>query len=90
MVQCLRRQRQPLRWLHASTSLLLLGRSQIMALTQHQGAVSRRAKQRQKLGQRILEMEIQGWLMPSVCGTAFWTGLRWGGAGFILAWWLKT
>jgi len=90
MAQRLPRQRQPLRWLHAASSLLLLGQVQGMARTRHQGVVARRAKQRQKLGQRLLEAEIKGWLTPPRSGAVFWSGMRWGGVGFILAWWLKT
>ena len=90
MAQCLRRQRHSLRWLHDSAALLMLGRYQAMALKRHQGVPARRARQRQQLGQRLLETEIQGWPLPSARTTVFWTGLRWGGAGFILAWWLKS
>ena len=90
MAQSLRRQRHSLRWLHDSAALLMLGRYQAMALKRHQGVPARRARQRQKLGQRLLETEIQWWPLPSARTTVFWTGLRWGGAGFILAWWLKS
>ena len=86
---CVKRRRQPLRWLHASGLLLQLGRSQATSLTYVQGVASRRALQRQKLGQRLLELDVRGWLVPTISGSQFWTGVRWGGAGFIVAWWLK-
>ena len=86
---CVKRRRQPLRWLHASGHLLQLGRSQATSLTYVQGVGARRALQRQKLAQRLLEFDVHGWLLPTTSGRQFWTGVRWGGAGFIVAWWLK-
>ena len=51
--------------------------------------VVRRVKQRQQLGQRLLEQQTVGWLMPQERGAVFWRALRWGGAGFALAWVIK-
>lgn len=42
------------------------------------------------MGRKLLEVEPQGWDSPKVRGARFWTMLRWGGAGFVLAWWLAT
>ena len=87
--RCVRRQRPPLRWLHAAGGLLLLGRCQDRALKHRKGVFARQATQRQKLGQRLLETKVQGWLVPTSSGVSFWKAVRWGGAGFILGWWLK-
>ena len=85
-----KRRRQPLRWLHAVGHLLQLGRFQATSLDHHRGVAARRSMQRQKLGQRLLESDVKGWITPSSNGLRFWTGMRWSGAGFILAWWLKS
>ena len=89
MIVRLKRRRRHLRWLHAASHLLQLGRFQATSLAQKKGVVARRALQRQKLGQRLLETKPEGRIQPSTRGSLFWNGLRWGGAGFILGWWLK-
>ena len=89
MAQRLRRQRHSLRWLHDSAALLMLGRYQAMALKRHQGVPARRARQRQKLGQRLLETEIQVAAAISQ-NHSLLDRAPLGGAGFILAWWLKS
>ena len=88
-VRVVRRQHS-LRWLHAGGHLLLQGRAQSAVIRWGLGVASRRAIQRQQLAQRLLEQDVTGWLMPMNSGSRFWTGLRWGGAGFALAWWLKS
>ena len=65
------------------------GQAQAAAVRQGSGLVVRRVKQRQQLGQRLLEQQTVGWLMPQERGAVFWRALRWGGAGFILAWVIK-
>ena len=89
VIACVRRRRLNLRWLHAVGHLLQLGRFQATSLARHKGVVARRAIQRQKLGQRLMEAKPEGWIKPSSSGSLFWNGLRLGGAGFILGWWLN-
>ena len=89
VIVCVKRRRQHLRWLHAASHLMQLGRFQATSMTHHKGVVGRRAMQRQKLGERLLETKPAGWNEPTKRGSLFWNGLRWGGAGFILGWWLK-
>ena len=89
VIVCVKRRRRHLRWLHAAGLLLQLGRFQAKSMTRQKGVVARRAMQRQQLGQRLLETKPEGWTPPSSRGSLFWNGLRWGGAGFIIGWWLK-
>ena len=85
----MRKRPKPLRWLHTAGRLMQQGQAQEAALRQGSGLVVRRVKQRQQLGQRLLEQETSGWLMPQQRGSMFWRALRWGGAGFTLAWLIK-
>jgi len=90
VIVCVKRRRRHLRWLHAAGHLLQLGRFQAKSMTRQKGVVARRSIQRQKLGQRLLETKSEGWIQPSSRGSLFWNGLRWGGAGFVIGWWLKS
>ncbi len=85
----MRKRPKSLRWLHTAGRLMQQGQAQSAALRQGDGVLVRRVKQRQQLGQRLLEQETKGWLMPQERGAVFWRALRWGGAGFTLAWVIK-
>ena len=85
----MRKRPKPLRWLHTAGRLMQQGQAQAAALRHGSGLVVRRVKQRQQLGQRLLEQQTVGWLMPQERGAVFWRALRWGGAGFALAWVIK-
>ena len=41
---------------------------------------------RRLFAQQLLDHDVKGWLHPEHSGSRFWKGLRWGGAGFVLAW----
>ncbi len=85
----MRMQRQRLRWLHSCSQLLQVGRVQFLAVKQGKGVAARRGQQRLLMGRRLLELEIVGWSIKPASGERFWRGLRWGGAGFSLAWLLN-
>ena len=85
----MRKRPKPLRWLHTAGRLMQQGQAQAAVVRQGSGLVVRRVKQRQQLGQRLLEQQTVGWLMPQERGAMFWRALRWGGAGFALAWVIK-
>ena len=70
--------------------LIQQGHCQHQSQTMGSGVAARRWRQRQTMGRKLLEVEPQGWDSPKVRGARFWTMLRWGGAGFALAWWLAT
>ena len=53
------------------------------------GVETRRWRQRQTMGRRLLELDQPGWLRPEQKGMQFWRSLRLGGAGFSLAWLLS-
>ena len=56
---------------------------------QHQpgsGVQGRRWQQRRMFAQQLFDRKFNGWLHPERSGSRFWRGLRWGGAGFVLAW----
>ena len=78
-----RREQRQLKWLHGVSRLIQQGECQ------HQpglGAQARRWKQRRLFAQQLLDHDFKGWLLPQHSGSRFWKGLRWGGAGFVLAW----
>lgn len=53
------------------------------------GAPLRRRRQRLAMAQRLLD-PLPAALRPVDQGAEwFWRGMRWGGAGLILAWWLQ-
>ncbi|MEC8213811.1 MAG: hypothetical protein VX069_01935 [Cyanobacteriota bacterium] len=81
--------RRPLKWLHGVSHLVQQGHCQKQGLKSDSGVASRRWAQRRKTGSRLLEMEPEGWDRPDAKGARFWRMLRWGGAGFVLAWWLS-
>jgi hypothetical protein len=85
----MRKQRQRLGWLHSCSRLLHVGRVQFLAVKQGKGVAARRGQQRLLMGRRLLELEIVGWSIKPASGERFWRGLRWGGAGFSLAWLLN-
>jgi hypothetical protein len=80
--------RRSLCWLHSVSLLMQQGRRQSRAESHVNGVESRRWKQRQAMGQRLLDQPTAGWSRPQIRGARFWQLLRWAGAGFSLAWWL--
>ena len=84
-----RADRRQLRWLHTASLLMLQGRRQAVSLQSGRGSSQRRWKQRQNLAQKLLESPAEGWTLPKQRGARFWRALRWGGAGFVVAWWLR-
>ena len=72
-----------LRWLHHASRLLLQGQCQARARA---GVAARRWLQRGKLGTNLLSELPVGWTLPLTSGERFWKALRFGGAGFALAW----
>ena len=80
-----RREQRPLKWLHGVSRLIQQGECQ----HQHQagaGVQGRRWQQRRLLAQQLFDRDFKGWLHPERPGSRFWRGLRWGGAGFLVAW----
>jgi hypothetical protein len=75
--------RSELRWLHHGSRLLLQGRRQ-----SHVGSsvAARRSIQRRNLAANLISQPLAGWDVPKESGQRFWRALRFGGAGFILAW----
>ena len=82
------RARRPLKWLHGVSHLIQQGQRQSQSGNSGLAVSDRRWKQRRATGRRLLEMDAKGWDLPNVKGARFWRMLRWGGAGFVLAWWL--
>ena len=78
-----RREQRPLKWLHGVSRLIQQGECQHQAGAGVQG---RRWQQRRLLAQQLFDRDFKGWLHPDRPGSRFWRGLRWGGAGFVLAW----
>ena len=79
---------RPLKWLHGVSHLIQQGQRQSQSGKSGSAVAERRWKQRRATGRRLLEMEPKGWDLPDVKGARLWKLLRWGGAGFGLAWWL--
>ena len=78
-----KRPAQALRWLHQASRLLLQGQCQTHAKS---GVAARRWGQRRKLAANLISHPPTGWDRPMVSGERFWRALRFGGAGFTLAW----
>jgi len=72
-----------LHWLHHASRLLLQGLCQ-----SHVGSAvaARRWRQRRNLASKLIGQPPVGWDLPTASGERFWRGLRFGGAGFTLAW----
>ncbi|WP_216902868.1 hypothetical protein [Synechococcus sp. CCY 9618] len=82
-----RRRTSPARLLHHLAAVLLLaGRPEAAPLS---GLSLRRRRQRLELAQRLLDPLPEA-LQPSTRhGDRFWSALRWGGLGVLLAWLLR-
>ena len=78
-----RREQRQLKWLHGVSRLIQQGECQEQPGL---GTQARRWKQRRLFAQQLLDHDFKGWLHPENSGSRFWKGLRWGGAGFVLAW----
>ena len=78
-----RREQRELKWLHGVSRLIQQGECQHQSGSSVQG---RRWQQRRLFAQQLLDRNFNGWLHPERSGSRFWRGLRWGGAGFVLAW----
>ncbi|MCB4388540.1 hypothetical protein FZZ90_01450 [Synechococcus sp. MU1617] len=74
-----------LRWLHRASRLLLQGQCQAHARS---GVAARRWVQRGKLGSNLISQPPVGWPLSPSSGERFWRAMRFGGAGFALAWFL--
>ena len=81
-----KRCRSELRWLHHGSRLLLQGQRQSHVGS---GVAARRWIQRRKLATNLISHPIVGWDVPTESGQRFWKALRFGGAGFTLAWLLS-
>ena len=78
-----RREQRQLNWLHGVSRLIQQGECQ------HQPALGvrgRRWQQRQLFAQRLLDRDFKVWLHSERSGSRLWRSLRWGGAGFVVAW----
>ena len=77
---------KPIRLLHLLDGLLAQG-----ALSaQGSGVVQRRQRQRLALTQRLLDPLPLQLTRPNRSEVLFWRGLRWGTAGLLLTWWLRS
>ena len=77
---------KPIRLLHLLDGLLAQG-----ALSaQGSGVLQRRQRQRLALTQRLLDPLPLQLTRPNRSEVLFWRGLRWGTAGLLLAWWLRS
>ncbi|MEB3208082.1 MAG: hypothetical protein VKK63_04120 [Synechococcus sp.] len=54
------------------------------------GVVQRRQRQRLALTQRLLVTLPNRLSPPNRSEVLFWSGLRWGTVGLLLAWWLRS
>jgi hypothetical protein len=79
----------PIRWLHQLANLMAqVSRAERLG-PGDDSLQARRLRQRMALAQRVLDpmpapLRPSNWLE-----TSFWTGLRWGGVGMLLALWLR-
>ena len=78
-----RREQRQLKWLHGVSRLIQQGECRHQPGSGFQG---RRWQQRRLFAQQLFDRNFNGWLHPERSGSRFWKGLRWGGAGFVLAW----
>ncbi len=81
------RPRHSLRWLHAASKLIQQGQCQSKAC-KLSGVASRRWRQRQAMGELLIQNRPSGWTIKPQGGDQFWRILRWGGTGFAAAWFL--
>lgn len=70
--------------LHPLEDLLALTQRPVAPL-ETSGRSQRRQRQRQALAQRLLDPLPAGLVAPEAAADRFWTVLRWGGLGLILA-----
>ena len=77
---------KPIRLLHLLDGLLAHGALSAQGL----GVVQRRQRQRLALTQRLLSPLPRQLAPPNRSEVLFWRGLRWGTAGMLLAWWLRS
>ncbi|MCP9929485.1 hypothetical protein KBY82_01660 [Cyanobium sp. AMD-g] len=71
---------------HLAAVLSIAGRRGAVAPT---GVTLRRRRQKLELAQRLLDPLPDGLLPSSRHGERFWSALRWGGLGLLLAWLLR-
>ncbi len=71
---------------HLAAVLSIAGRPGAVAPT---GVTLRRRRQKLELAQRLLDPLPAGLLPSSRHGERFWSALRWGGLGLLLAWLLR-
>ncbi len=71
---------------HLAAVLSIAGRPGAVAPT---GVTLRRRRQKLELAQRLLDPLPDALLPSSRHGERFWTALRWGGLGLLLAWLLR-
>ncbi|WP_115162122.1 hypothetical protein [Synechococcus sp. UW86] len=72
-----------LRWLHHASRLVLQGQCQAHARS---GVAARRWVQRRKLAANLITHRSVDWAFSPVSGERLWRALRFGGAGFAVAW----
>jgi hypothetical protein len=79
----------PIRWLHQLANLMAqVSRAERLG-SGDDSLQARRLRQRMALAQRVLD-PLPAPLRPSHWSEiALWSGLRWGGAGLLLALWLQ-
>ena len=77
---------KPTRLLHLLDGLL----AQAALSASGSGVVQRRQRQRLALTQRLLDPLPRQLARPNRSEVLFWRGLRWGTAGLLLAWWLRS
>jgi hypothetical protein len=71
---------------HLAAVLSIAGRPGAVAPT---GVTLRRRRQKLELAQRLLDPLPDALLPSSRHGERFWSALRWGGLGLLLAWLLR-
>ena len=71
---------------HLAAVLSIAGRPGAVAPT---GVTLRRRRQKLELAQRLLDPLPNALLPSSRHGERFWSALRWGGLGLLLAWLLR-
>jgi hypothetical protein len=78
-------------WLHAFSRILALGERgrQLSGRPARRSSGERRVAQRLELGRRLLDPVPPALRRGRWAEEVLWRGLRWGGAGLLLAWWLR-
>lgn len=80
---------QPIRWLHQLAALLgVVARAERLSRNDD-SLQARRLRQRMALAQRLLDPLPAPLRAVSGAELLVWRGLRWGGLGLLLAWWLR-